>query len=189
MKRTDLDDRILREFLSEAEDEDNEEGGEEGEAEAEEEEEEPEAEEEESPEVKLDSVLDSEIDSVLIDFEKDSLTSEEPEQKSENFVFKAGIRVLLEEDAGGFEDKIDMSHFSSEVARLVKNYQNLLDMEKLLVSKAEEFILKKYGEEAAQKLIKTLEDTHDIKVGETKKIETSAQIPLAVGASQEAASG
>ena len=65
-------------------------GGEEGEAEeaeAEAEEEEPEAEEEESSEVKLDSVLDSEIDSVLIDFEKDSLTSEEPEQKSENFVF------------------------------------------------------------------------------------------------------
>ena len=69
------------------------------------------------------------------------------------------------------------------------NYDEISDDFKSLWKLKSKFILKKYGEEAAQKLIKTLEDTHDIKVGETKKIETSAQIPLAVGASQEAASG
>ena len=47
--------------------------------------------------------------------------------------------MLLEQD--DYEEQIDLDRFTSEVARLVKNYTSLLDMEKMLVSKAREFVL------------------------------------------------
>jgi len=201
MRRSGKDYDMIRRFLLEQEDDEPTEdiATDEPEGEAEEESEEiPEDDSEDDSEDEQpseedspigDSVLDTEIQSVLIDFESTALKtkSDLPEEKNESMICRSGISLLLEEDAPEFEEKIDMSVFASEVARLVKNYDNLLDMESLLVSKATDFIEKKYGPEAVDALTKNLSDVHDIEIIEPKKLDSEQQVPIAIGASAEAA--
>ena len=81
------------------------------------------------------------------------------------------------------EDEIDLDIFAGEVARLVKNYENLLDMEKMLVDKAKSFITNRYGEEEGKDLEDKLATQHDIEVAEKAPIPGSdLETPLAVGA-------
>ena len=64
-----------------------------------------------------------------------------------------------------------------------KNYDNLIDMEKMLADKAKAFITSRYGEQTAQELEDALEDQHDIEVEKTNNpLETDLDTPLAVGA-------
>ena len=115
--------------------------------------------------------LDSDIEAVFIDFE----TSAREEVVQENMTLKQ-----LYENA----DDISIDTFAADVARLVKNYDNLLDIETLLVGKAKEFIEKRYGKDAADKLETTLDDTHSITAQEepTTPPDSDLEVPLAVGA-------
>ena len=79
-------------------------------------------------------------------------------------------------------DEINIQDFASNVARLVKNYENLLDMESILVSRASEFLEDRYGEEAKRSLENELEQTHDIQITDTSKLGGEEQVPLAIGA-------
>ena len=79
-------------------------------------------------------------------------------------------------------DEINISDFAANVARLVKNYENLLDMESILVSRAGEFLEDRYGEEAKTKLEDELMTVHDIEVEEPKSLNSDADVPLALGA-------
>ena len=89
--------------------------------------------------------------------------------------------MLLEDE--GNSPEIDLDHFSAEVARLVKNYENLLDMEKIIVSKAASFISNKYGEDVERDLLDNLESQHDIEIADVKELPTTdLEVPLAVGA-------
>ena len=147
------------------------------------------------------SALDAEIDSVLVDFESRSLVSTpsedlgEPandsegadeELQEEGYVYKSGISFLLKE-SDDITGKIDINIFAMEVARLIKNYDNLLDMESLLLQKAEKFIQDKYGDEVAEKLLDTLDVTHGISLDSDLDKKSDIDTPLAVGASSEAA--
>lgn len=115
--------------------------------------------------------LDADIEAVFIDFE----TSAREEAVQEGLSLKH-----LYENA----DELSIDTFAADVARLVKNYDNLLDIETLLVGKAKEFIEKRYGKDAAEKLESALDDTHNITAQEVPDTppESNLEVPLAVGA-------
>ena len=152
----------LKNLISEAEDE------EETEEETEEEAEEEAEEGMEAPEA---DSLDAEIEAVLIDFE----TNARKEVKSEG----ASLKKLYE-DAD--LDSINLDTFASDVARLVKNYDNLLDIETLIVDKAREFIENRYGKAAADNLTNDLEVKHDIELEKPTSLSSDLDVPLGLGA-------
>jgi len=178
------------------EQEEEEEAPDEEEAEAEEEEQEedageetgdsdqPEEEEDKAPSVD-DVSLDSDIEAVFIDFETDARKS-----VAEKFVYMKDLSVLYEQAEDDKFEEIDIDVFSSEVARLVKNYDTLLDMEKMLVDKAKDFISSRYGEKAETALMDKLATQHDIEIDEPQTPPTSnLDTPVAVGAASGAAVG
>lgn len=151
------------------------------EAEAEEEAEDEEAPEEEGteeeteeeapePEPEADSI-DSDIEAILIDYESEARKNAVQES------FKKGM--LYES-----EDVIDLDSFTADVARLIKNYDNLIDMEGMLVNKSKEFLADRYGEETAASFVEKLETQHDIEEPKDGSPipKSNLETPLAVGA-------
>lgn len=83
---------------------------------------------------------------------------------------------------------IDIEHFANSVARLVYNYDTLLDMEALVVQRAVEYIETNYDEEMAEDLRRALKDLHDIEVDNPNSPPgTKLGVPNAVGARQATA--
>lgn len=143
-------------------------------------------------EVKLAKSIDQDLEALLIDFETQARKSREiehTEEETEITIEGLGLRFLLEQE-GTYEDEIDLDRFASEVARLVKNYTSLLDMEKMLVNKAREFIVTRYGEIAEKEMIGILADKHDIEVLEPSEVvDSTLEVPIAVGAGTGGAGG
>ena len=176
-------------------DEEGDEAGEEAEEETEEgaEEEAEEAEEtgdaeaeEETQEVpedarmKLGKVIDDDLEALLVDFETQARQSKKIEKDAQIDESLTLTRVLFE---AAYEDEIDLERFTSEVARLIKNYDTLLDMEDLILSKAKSFIIARYGEDAATEMENSLADNHDVEVIAPKgELKGEDEVPVAVGA-------
>ena len=178
----------LSKFLFEQEEATEEEGGEaaeeggeepteEGGEDAEEDEEDPAAAEEEdgeaAEEVPADTAsLDDDIESVLIDFETSA------RKEAELSVSEGRVSVLYEQ-----ADDLDVGSFAADVARLVKNYDNLLDIEDLLVKKSIDFLKRRYDEKTASDFEDALETQHDITTKDSPtSLESNLETPLAVGA-------
>jgi hypothetical protein len=117
--------------------------------------------------------LDADLDAVFIDFESQARNAVVQESKL--------VRMLYEESD---IDEINVQDFASNVARLVKNYENLLDMEEILVSRASEFLEDRYGEEAKDKLEDELVTTHGIEVNKSTALSDNSNVPLAIGATK-----
>ena len=132
--------------------------------------------EEEDPELKgnFENSLDADLDAIFIDFETEARKSV---VKSESF--RNSTRLLYEDSD---LDEINIDVFASNVARLVKNYENLLDMEDILVSRAKEFLEDRYGEEAGNSLVDELEKSHDVEMSDPKSLKSDFEVPLALGA-------
>ena len=173
-----------------------EEEGEEGEEEGEEGEEE-EIEVSPEDEVRLAKSIDADLEALLIDFETQARKTKEIEVRAEpgfeeapvEEASKLKLSMLLEQDAAPeYEEEIDLDRFTAEVARLVKNYTNLLDMETMLINKAREFVITRYGEDAEIDLLDKLSMKHDIDIeAPTVPRETDLEVPVAVGAGAGAA--
>ena len=119
--------------------------------------------------------IDSELEALFIDFE-----TEARKKVASESVKSLSLKMLLEEDN---TEAIDLDHFSAEIARLVKNYENLLDMEKIIVSKASSFISDKYSDDVVRDFLDNLESQHDIEIDAAEEPpETNLGTPLAVGA-------
>ena len=179
----------------------DEEGGEDAEEEAEDEGEEPaedepadeegdadeeEPAEEEVPEeakMKLGKVIDDDLEALLVDFETEARQSKkiEKEENADEIRESYSLSKALFEAA--HEEEIDLERFTSEVARLIKNYDTLLDMEDMILSKAKSFIIARYGEEAASEMENSLADNHGIEIVKPKQSpDSGSEVPVAVGA-------
>ena len=153
------------------------EGAGEAEDEAEEEQEEEEVDVTPEEEYALSDSIDQELNALLVDFEEEARKSavvNQPEELEETV-----YRRLFEAAA----EDIDLNSFAGNVARLVKNYQNLIDWESVILNKAESFINNHYGEDTARVLLDILEDDYDI--AKQGKEEELPPAPIAVGARGE----
>ena len=133
-----------------------------------------EAESDAEAETSLEASIDDDIESVLIDFETAA------RKDAEMSVSESNMSFLYEQ-----ADEIDLGSFSADVARLIKNYDNLLDIETMLVKKAKDFLQKRYDEKTAKDFEETLEVQHDITAQDkqTFSLDSDLEVPLAIGAS------
>jgi hypothetical protein len=104
---------------------------------------------------------------------------------------KYNLKYLMEDGPGGesetaeFANEFDLGYFTSEIARYIKNYDVLLDMEGMIFNKARQFLINKFGPELEAEFVELLATAHDVDLkgdyGENQ------EAPTAVGASAEAA--
>ena len=152
-------------------------------------------------EVRLGKQFDIALDSILQDYEMNALKSaqihvaaqeeiQSDVNASTNEWYNRGLGNLLFEQEEVVEEEIvsenqlDIELFSNDVARLIKNYQVLMDMESIIFNKAKEFLIIKYGEEVAEAFAEILRLKHDLdfdsEIEQLEDIEIAA--PVAVGA-------
>lgn len=128
-------------------------------------------------ELKLKDSLDAELETVMDDFEDRALKSGKIEKEFTTTESRLGGSVsrLLYEAEGDEELKtdpetlvkfFDMEQFAADVARLINNYQTLMDMEAIIYSKARRFLLDKYGKEMATKFDDMMTTRHSIDLGD-----------------------
>jgi hypothetical protein len=136
------------------------------------------AEEEEEEEVEkltpsetmsLGKSVDDALQGVFVDYEAKARKSAQLQKES-----RYSLRRYLLEAA-----EIDIDTFTADVARLVMNYDNLLDMEAIIINKAIQFLTSNYNEEAAEEFLELLDIKHDISIGKEEEVPEH----LAVGAS------
>ena len=164
---------MLREQEEDEEGDEEEAADEEEPAEDEGDEEEEEEVEEVSPDEKaaLGKSIDDAIEGVLVDYEASARKSAEIQTES-----RYSLRRYLLSEA---QQKLDVDMFATDVARLVKNYDTLLDMEAIIVNKAIQFLEKNYDQETAEELVELLDVRHDIRIGDDP--DEDFEQPVAVG--------
>jgi len=149
----------------------------------EEEEEEEEIEPPDEEALSLAKTVDDELTALFVDFETDALQVGKMEKETvEEHRHPRLVSLLFEQEK---TPALDMETFASDVARLSKNYDSLLDMKAIIMKKAEDFITSKYGAEKAQELMDILKLRYDLSL----EIEEDEIAPLATGASATAAEG
>jgi len=170
-------------FGGDAEDPDAEEAANE-EEDAEEEPEEPEEVEVETSvedKIRLDKNLDDELEAVFTDFE--TRARKTAAMKAES---KLSIYRLMFEQEESDEEEFDLDRFASDTARLIKNYDTLLDMEAIIYNKAKQYLTDKYSTEVASSFKDILVNRHGIDAFED---EPESEAPIAVGAAGEGGGG
>ena len=91
-------------------------------------------------------------------------------------------KLLFEAD----EPVFDVGSFASNIARVIDNYQTLLDVEKMIFDKAMSFLTAKYGEQVADEFESILDSDHQISfvtgAGSDSSAESDDSLPIAAGA-------
>ena len=148
-------------------------------------------------EVRLGKQFDIAIDSLLQDYEMNAIKSaqihdkahQELEDEVQKEWWSKGLTNLLFEQEGSSELDIDIDLFANDVARLINNYDALMDMESIIFNKAKEFLIIKYDEDVAEAFSEVLRVKFgldfDSEIDQLEDIEDAA--PLAVGAGGGAA--
>ena len=141
--------------------------------------------EDETPAGPADDTIDGEVNNLLADFEAEAVASAEQDEalKGESYIYSKPIsKLLFEADDVTF----DVGHFAGNIARVIDNYQTLLDVEKMIFDKAKAFISAKYGEPIADQFETILADQHQISfvTGAGKDASTQSEeiVPVAAGA-------
>ncbi len=167
-------------MLAEAEG-DEEEGGEEGgdeEGEKEEESSEEEVKVSKDEEIELSKSLDDSLNALFVDIETDALKSAVV-QKKESYSLRA---ALLKESE---TSDLDIEKFSAETARIIKNADVLLDIEDIIMSKARDYLLSKYDEDAESSFLEIMKTRFQIDHRddhEKEQAQRELPTPIAVGA-------
>ena len=141
----------------------------------------------EKPSGPADDTIDGEVNNLLADFESEAVSSAEEaaalgESSKFNNMHKQPVaKLLFEAD----ESPIDVNHFANNVARVINNYQTLMDVEKMIFDKAKSFLSAKYGEQVAKEFESVMESDHELSfvTGASDSAEDSHEsLPIAAGA-------
>ena len=149
-------------------------------------------------EIALGKSVDNELEALLIDYEAEALKSatlqtqtvdefdEVVEDMKVEWYQRSLSDLLFEQDDAAAPDysgpAIDMEKFAADVARLVMNYQSLLDMEALIINKAKSFLRAKYDDVHVDKFEEILDTRFGVTIGAEEREIEEPQAPLAVGA-------
>lgn len=140
--------------------------------------------------------IDKEIDSVITNIFSDSTMrakvqsktslgypgSAELEESFKSSMTNRSLKFLMEEAEPPAYEQLDIGHFTSEVARYINNYENLLDIEGMLFNKARQFLLNQIGKEAEEQFVELLATRFGLDFKEDYTEPSQAFNPTAVGA-------
>lgn len=140
---------------------------------------------------RLGDSIDDELEGLMVDYETDArkaaqIEKEKTDKEVKTESLRRVYRGLLYEVAA---DDIDLKHFANNLARLVKNYDTLMDIESIILNKAYAYIQNNYGEDTVKALKDTLEQDFDIDVERDEIEKDEPEIPIAVGAGGEGGAG
>ena len=96
------------------------------------------------------------------------------------------LNILLEEREDPPAEEFDLNFYAKEIARYIKNYDTLLDLEGMIYNKARQMLLNQFGKETEDEFVELLERVHDLNFGEVDNSNpehTAAHTPVATGAS------
>ena len=128
-------------------------------------------------EASLKKPLEAQVDAVLGDFELAAIKSA---QVNENL----NIQMLLTEEVVEF----DIDTFASNVARLIDNYDTLLDLESAIYFRALNIIQKNYAD-YVDAFKQIMHDRHRFDFGDVRDDPIKDSAPLALGSGGEGAGG
>ena len=160
----------------------------------------------------LSKSADDQIMAFLVDFEADAIKSaslvqdkklhlqpdETPVEVETEWFHRPLSDILFEEEeklAGNStwvgSPEIDLERFSNDVARLIMNYDSLLDMEALIINKAMAYLTDKYDEETAAYFEELLDTRHSMTTADAHRGSESEPEPqhYAAGALAPAGGG
>ena len=144
-------------------------------------------EEDSEPQGPADDTIDGEVNNLLADFEAEAVAAAEQsaalQGESKEYLHNTSMsKLIFEAD----EPTFDVSHFANNIARVIDNYQSLLDVEKMIFDKAKDFISSKYGEVVADEFENALESEHQISfvtgAGSDSSKTSEEIVPVAAGA-------
>lgn len=138
---------------------------------------------EEKEKKEVEDSLDQQVDDLLASYESESKI-----KKNEGLDFRMMTRRFLsapsktlfeaEEDKKDEEDSeekkkltiedIDIEDFASSVARMIDNYDSLLEVRNTLARRAVNFLIENYEENVVNEFKNVLQDVHDIAIGKSK---------------------
>ena len=134
--------------------------------------------------------FDEEINRAMMGFEEKALQMGVAKGEVESVV---GVRTegripslaYLLFEAGEDEVQFDVPTFADDVARLISNYDTLIDMEQAIFTKATEFLEQKYGKDAAKEMQDILSREYQLEF-EDSDPEASEREVYAVGSTSSA---
>ena len=129
-------------------------------------------------ETSLRKPLEAQVDAVLADFEMAALKSAKVNES-------LNLRMLLNEEVVDF----DVETFATNVARLIDNYETLLDIEQAIYYRAIEILKKNYGDEFVDAFKQIMHDRYRMDYGDVRVDPIKDQAPLALGAGGEGGGG
>lgn len=122
--------------------------------------------------------LDAKVDTELSQYMK---STNEPQGKGlTGEGYRRWTLSMLQEGADG---TINMDVFSGDVARLVENFTDIIDLKTVIIKRARALVEERYGAEAGQEFVECLRANQGMSPDETEDdLERSNMAPLAVGA-------
>jgi hypothetical protein len=123
--------------------------------------------------------FDEEINAAMAGFEKHALDVGAAKQEGRILTMS---RFLFEAEDEEDEVALDVSTFADDTARLIANYDTLIDMEQAIYTKAVDFVAEKYGDDAADQLRDILSLRYDIEFDQQNDPEAGEKEVYATGA-------
>ena len=121
-------------------------------------------------EAQLKNPLEAQVDAVLADFEMSALKSAKVNESS--------LMFLLEDDDA---IRFDVNSFAEDTARLIANYETLLDIESAIYYRAVSILEKNYGRDIAETFKDVMQQRHGYDFGDVRPDPVKDVAPLAVG--------
>ncbi len=141
-------------------------------------------------EVELRKPLEAQVDNMLADFEMAALKSSainiDEKTVEESWWQRPLSSLLVEVDTAG---ELDIEQFATDVARLIQNYETLLDIESAIYYRAIALLERNYDEETADAFRDILQNRYRYDFDDIRADPVAEEAPLAIGASGEGGGG
>lgn len=132
--------------------------------------------------------LDQQVDDLLISYESDAKIKEKNEAVDFNSMTRKFLTTLSEAEGDEKEkveepkkkltsEDINIEKFTSDVVRLIDNYDSLLEVRNTLARRAINFLMDNYDPSVANEFKIVLEDQHDISIGKSSYAEKDEEYP------------
>jgi hypothetical protein len=131
-------------------------------------------------EVALRKPLEAQVDNMLADFELAAVKSAKVNENIRSLTF-----LLTEADAIEF----DVEDFATNVARLIDNYETLLDIESAIYYRAIAILTNNYGEEITNAFRDIMQSRYNFNFGDVRFDPVKDVAPLALGSGDAAGGG
>lgn len=114
----------------------------------------------------------------ISDVETPAPTGEKPRIQGEDST-SSSAKIDAESAVDPMKPRVDINQFASRVARLVENYQSLLDVSSVILTRAQNFLRENYDQATVDELVEVLETEYGIALEPSDNTPTP---PAAAGA-------